>query len=50
MYKQDLALSNLQWRICHKTKPNKTKPKKKYKYKSSLTSKHKITPDGSTCR
>ena len=22
MYKQDLALDNLQWLICHKTKPN----------------------------
>ena len=26
MYKQDLALDNLQWLICHKTKPNQTKP------------------------
>ena len=24
MYKQDLALSNPQWLICHKTKPNQT--------------------------
>ena len=23
MYKKDLALNNLQWFICHKTKPNK---------------------------
>ena len=23
MYKQDLALNNQQWLICHKTKPNK---------------------------
>ena len=22
MYKQDLALNNLQWLICHKTQPN----------------------------
>ena len=22
MYKQDLALDNLQWWICHKTQPN----------------------------
>ena len=22
MYKKDLALNNLQWLICHKTKPN----------------------------
>ena len=22
MYKDDLALNNLQWLICHKTKPN----------------------------
>ena len=25
MYKPDLSLNNLQWLICHKTKPNKTK-------------------------
>ena len=25
MYKEDLALNNLQWLICHKTQPNKTK-------------------------
>ena len=25
MYKEDLALSNLQWLICHKTQPNPTK-------------------------
>ena len=25
MYKQDLALTNLQWLICHKIKLNKTK-------------------------
>ena len=24
MYKEDLALNNLQWLICHKTKQNKT--------------------------
>ena len=24
MYKQDLVLNNLQWLICHKTKPNQT--------------------------
>ena len=23
MYKEDLALNNLQWLICHKTQPNK---------------------------
>ena len=22
MYKEDLALNNLQWSMCHKTKPN----------------------------
>ena len=28
MYEMDLALNNLQWLICHKTKPNyKNKPK-----------------------
>ena len=26
MYKEGLALNNLQWLICHKTKPNQTKP------------------------
>ena len=26
MYKEDLALNNLQWLICYKTKPNQTKP------------------------
>ena len=26
MYKEDLALINLQWLICHKTQPNKTQP------------------------
>ena len=26
MYKKDLVLNNLQWLICHKTKPNQTKP------------------------
>ena len=25
MYKEDLALKNLQWLICHKTKPNFSK-------------------------
>ena len=25
MYKEDLALNDLQWLICHKTKPNQTK-------------------------
>ena len=25
MYNEDLALNNLQWLICHKTKPNETK-------------------------
>ena len=29
MYKEDLILNNLQWLICHKTKPNQTKPKTK---------------------
>ena len=24
LYKQDLAFTNLQWLICHKTKPNQT--------------------------
>ena len=25
MYIEDLALNNLQWLVCHKTKPNQTK-------------------------
>ena len=25
MYKEDLALNNLQWLICHKTQPNQAK-------------------------
>ena len=29
MYKKDLALNNLQWSICHKTKPNQTKKQNK---------------------
>ena len=27
MYKIDLALNNLQWLMCHKTKPNQTTSK-----------------------
>ena len=26
MQKQDLAFNNEEWLICHKTKPNQTKP------------------------
>ena len=26
MYRDDLALNNLKWLICHKTKPNQTNP------------------------
>ena len=26
MYKKDFALKNQQWLVCHKTKPNQTKP------------------------
>ena len=26
MYKEDLALNNLKWLICHKIQPNQTKP------------------------
>ena len=40
MYKQDLALNNLQWLICHKTQPNQTKPNHLfniYIYKEDLT-------------
>ena len=28
MYKQDLALNNLKWLICHKTRPNNQQQKK----------------------
>ena len=30
MYKKHLALNNLRWSICHKTKPNQTKPNHRY--------------------
>ena len=33
----DLALNNLQWLICHKTKPNQTKPKPILSYCNYLT-------------
>ena len=33
IYKQDLSLINLQWLLCHKTKPTKKKKKKKKKKK-----------------
>ena len=39
MYKEDLALKNLQWLICHKTKPNQTKQNNiylTYMYKKDL--------------
>ena len=26
MYKEELALNNLQWSMCHKTQPNQTEP------------------------
>ena len=32
MYKEDLALNNLQWLICHKTQPNQII----YMYKKDL--------------
>ena len=40
MYKEDLALNNLQWLICHKIKPNQTKPNPMYlvnMYKEDLS-------------
>ena len=48
MYKQDLALNNQQWLICHRTQLSYLKQlHKKCKYEcNSLTSKHKITLDG----
>ena len=30
MYKDDLALNNIQGLVCHKTKPNQTKPNRIY--------------------
>ena len=41
MYKQDLVLNNLQWLICHKTKPNQTLPKEYHS--TSLNSSRAIT-------
>ena len=32
--KMDLALNNLQWLMCHKTKPNLTKPNQPSKLKN----------------
>ena len=40
MYKQDLALNNLHMLICHKTKPNQTKPNLIYMYKQDLALKN----------
>ena len=31
MYKDDSALNNLKWLICHRTKPNQTKPNHIYR-------------------
>ena len=36
MYKEDLALNNLQWSICHKTQPNKNHIYLIYMYKEDL--------------
>ena len=36
MYKEDLALNNLQWLICHKTQPNQIIYDLKYMYKEDL--------------
>ena len=36
MYKEDLALNNLQWLICHKTQPNQIKYILIYMYKEDL--------------
>ena len=36
MYKEDLALNNLQWLICHKTKPNQILIYLIYMYKEDL--------------
>ena len=49
MYKEDLALNNLKWLICHKTQPNKSYI---YIYEEDLASNnlqwlicHKIKPN-----
>ena len=39
MCKEDLAINNLQWLICHKTKPNPTKPNHIYQLSSIPTGK-----------
>ena len=42
-YKKDLALNNLQWLICHKTKPNQTRPdqtKVTFSWKKIIVSKN----------
>ena len=36
MYKEDLALNNLQWLICHKTQPNQIIYILIYMYKEDL--------------
>ena len=36
MYKEDLALNNLQWLICHKTQPNQIIYMLIYMYKEDL--------------
>ena len=36
MYKEDLALNNLQLLICHKTQPNKIKPNQTITPRSTL--------------
>ena len=36
MYKEDLALNNLQWLICHKTQPNQILYNLIYMYKEDL--------------
>ena len=40
MYRQDLALNNLQWLICHKNQPNQTKQNTQvhlYRHAKSMT-------------
>ena len=41
MNKPDLALNNLQWLVCHKTKQNQTKPTSREKRESYYKSYHK---------
>ena len=36
MYEEDMALNNLQWFICHKTKPNQTNKRNSGKHHNTV--------------